>query len=134
MAVIVDQRKANSFFLLIACLGGISSICRSDYNLPLFVFIWWSYFNFPESQKPRQQRFIRRFILLSCLQDVIYVLYWSPLWFSMQWKTNEPSTFGSHILVIAVAVLNLLLKLITLLILKGGTGFPSSQVIMYSGH
>ncbi|OII71397.1 uncharacterized protein cubi_00775 [Cryptosporidium ubiquitum] len=134
MVVIVDQTKANSLFLIIAGLGGISSICRSDYNLPLFIFVWWSYFNFPESQKSRQQRFIRRFILLSCLQDIIYILYWSPLWFSMQWKTNEPSTFGSHILIIIIAVINLFLKLITLFVLKGGTGFASNQVIVYNNY
>ncbi|OLQ15946.1 hypothetical protein ChUKH1_17560 [Cryptosporidium hominis] len=134
MVVIVDQTKANFLFLIIASLGGISSVCRSDCNLPLFAFIWWSYFNFSENQKSRQQRFLRRFILLSCLQDIIFVLYWSPMWFSMQWKTNESSTFGSHILIITIAVINLFLKFITLFILKGGTGFASNQVIVYNNY
>lgn len=134
MVVVVNQSKVNLLFLLIAILGGVSNICRSDYNLPLFVFIWWSYFNFPENQRTRQQKFIRRFILLSCFQDIIYIIYWTPLWFSLQWKTNEPSTFSCHIIIITIAIINIILKFMTLFILKGGTGFTSNHVIIYNNY
>ncbi|KAH7648763.1 hypothetical protein FG379_002233 [Cryptosporidium bovis] len=134
MVVIVNQTRANFLFLLIAVLGGVSNVCRSDYNLPLFVFIWCCYFNFPESKKCRQQKFIRRFILLSCIQDMLYILYWSPLWFSLQWKTNEPSTFGCHISTLVVSIANIVLKFLTLFILKGGTGFTSNQILVYSHY
>ncbi|OII75929.1 hypothetical protein cand_002600 [Cryptosporidium andersoni] len=122
MVAVINQSFVELLFLIVAFLGAISCLCRPDYNLPLFTFVWWSYFNLPEFRKNQHQRYIRRFILLSCIQDIIYIIYWTPLWFSFQWKTNEPSTFSCHILVTMSSIINVLLKVTILFILRGGSG------------
>ena len=38
----------EAVFLSIAGLAAISCLSRADYNLPLFLFIWWVFFHIPD--------------------------------------------------------------------------------------
>lgn len=87
------EKLVKICFLLIGALAAISSLSRPDYNLPLFAFLWWKFFRIPVDRRKvryytrgshlvvfkRHQIFLLVFVGISCVQDLIYLLYWREL-------------------------------------------------------
>lgn len=67
---------ARICFGVICGLGAISCLSRPDYNFPLFAFVYWQFFNIEKSRRKRHQIYILVFIALTCIQDLLYLMYW----------------------------------------------------------
>eukprot|EP01068_Selenidium_serpulae_P005416 Selendium_serpulae@DN4012_c0_g1_i2.p1 len=106
----ISQNAVEIMFVVIAGLASVSCLARADFNLPLFLFLWWTYFDVPESRRKRQQCFMLIFVCLSCAQDISYIIYWSFQWFSQEWLIISPNTKAVHVAVVVCSTLELVLK------------------------
>ncbi|KAH0480939.1 MAG: hypothetical protein KVP17_005225 [Porospora cf. gigantea B] len=140
---VFSTKAIEAVFLSIAGLAAISCLSRADYNLPLFLFIWWVFFHIPDdaltspqyrqdqmlhewqyndvhhqrmqlvSKRFRQQRVLLGFIVISLAQDVFFLLYWR----DNAWQSVEDFTHHFHSIVCLVALIELLLKVFVVLAL-----------------
>lgn len=108
------ERLVKACFLVIASLAAISCIVRPDYNLPLFAFLWWKFFDIPAERAKRHRVLLLVFIGLSCIQDVIYLCYWPGRWMTSAWVSVSDSTQTWHGVVLGLGWVELVLKCILL--------------------
>ncbi|KAL8444856.1 hypothetical protein Emed_006044 [Eimeria media] len=99
--------------LCVAVLAGFSCMSRPDVNFPLYLYLWWAFFHVPEDRK-RQQRAMVFFMMLSCLQDTIFLFYWPPRWFAHEWLAITSAEEGIHILTTILCIVELGLKALIL--------------------
>ncbi|EZG55044.1 putative transmembrane protein [Gregarina niphandrodes] len=101
----------KELFLAVAALSFLSSLDRPEYNLPIFLFLYWTHDSLSGDKRWRQQRFFLSLVVSSILLDLVYILYWAPLKFSRSW---EAWTHWSHALTkwtMSVAAIILLVKI-----------------------
>ncbi|CDJ37527.1 hypothetical protein, conserved [Eimeria tenella] len=102
--------------LCVAVLAAFSCISRPDCNFPLYLYFWWVFFYVPEDRK-RQQRSMVFFMMLSCVQDIIFLLYWPPRWLAHEWLAVSSAEEGVHILSTVLGLIELGLKVLILALL-----------------
>ena len=106
----------SKLFVGAAVLGGISCLARADYNLPLFIFVYFMWSHDPvslrEKNSQKEKLKIMGLILLTIIIDLVWVIYWQSFWSSAA-LTNWNSTL--HSIVIFCSSINIILKVIHLL-------------------
>ncbi|OEH75727.1 hypothetical protein cyc_03019 [Cyclospora cayetanensis] len=120
--------------LCVAILGGFSCISRPDVNFPLYLYLWWSFFHVPEDRK-RQQRAMVFFMMMSCVQDAIFLLFWPSRWFAHDWLALTSAEEGVHILTTVLCIVELGLKalILALLLVPGITANTMEITKRWSG-
>eukprot|EP00922_Rhytidocystis_sp_ex-Travisia-forbesii_P038208 GHVS01056917.1.p1 GENE.GHVS01056917.1~~GHVS01056917.1.p1 ORF type:complete len:245 (+),score=61.30 GHVS01056917.1:7-741(+) len=108
--VTVGRGAVEGLLLAVAGVSCLSLIARTDANLPIALFLWWTFFSIPQQRKYRQQRVMIIALVLSIIPDVLFILYWPFQWFRPTWMKLSPASVGVHIFVIMLAIVELLLK------------------------
>ncbi|KAF8820922.1 hypothetical protein IE077_002668 [Cardiosporidium cionae] len=106
-----QQQSIERGFFLIASLAAVSSLSRADCNLPFFLFLWFSFFHFPQEATVGHDNLMIILIVLSMLQDILYLIYWPAKLFAPSWLSISPSTYAIHVAVTLTSILELLLKI-----------------------
>ncbi|CEM08971.1 unnamed protein product [Vitrella brassicaformis CCMP3155] len=101
-------------FYILALLGALGCFARPDYNVVLFGMLIAFYDEIPKGRKQRENLSLSVIIALSILQDIVYIFYWGPKWFSHDWLAIESRTMGYHKLVIFIAVIEVIAKFLML--------------------
>eukprot|EP01066_Platyproteum_vivax_P021070 Platyproteum_vivax@DN9052_c0_g1_i1.p1 len=110
------ERIAKILFILIMVLASISCLARPDYNCPLFGVLTLMYFDVPDL-KVNRQTFWLIILAMSVVQDVIYCGFWSSIWFNQEYLALSPVTVGVHKTAMITSLLEILLKIVTLVLL-----------------
>ena len=107
----MDKIAANmdKFFIGAAVLGGISCLARADYNLPLFIFVYFMWFQDPVfCHNLQKEKFkIIGLLVITFIIDIVWAIYWYSFWNSPA-LVNWDSTL--HTIVIFCSSANILLK------------------------
>ena len=120
MEKIKNLAKHNSHrlkFLLItgAIIGGINTLSRADYNLILYLYMYYIW-HFMDNQKESQiQEKVSSFFFAfySLIIDIIWCIFWGKKWNSLQ-KDSESTI---HFIVIFLSWIGIIIKIISLFII-----------------
>ena len=120
MEKIKNLAKQNSHrlnFLLItgAIIGGINTLSRADYNLILYLYMYYIW-HFMDNQKESQiQEKVSSFFFAfySLIIDIIWCIFWGKKWNSLQ-KDSESTI---HFIVIFLSWIGIIIKIISLFII-----------------
>ena len=120
MEKIKNLAKQNSHrlkFLLItgAIIGGINTLCRADYNLILYLYMYYIW-HFMDNQKESQiQEKVSSFFFAfySLIIDIIWCIFWGKKWNSLQ-KDSESTI---HSIVLFLSWIGIIIKIISLFII-----------------
>lgn len=114
--------------LCVAIIAAFSCIARPDINFPLYLYLWWVFFYVPEDRK-RQQRVMVFSMMLSCIQDFVFLFYWPQRWFAREWLALTSAEEGVHILATVLGIIELGLKaLILALLLVPGITLGTAEI------
>eukprot|EP00826_Nyctotherus_ovalis_P055483 TRINITY_DN7367_c0_g1_i3.p1 TRINITY_DN7367_c0_g1~~TRINITY_DN7367_c0_g1_i3.p1 ORF type:complete len:130 (+),score=29.19 TRINITY_DN7367_c0_g1_i3:141-530(+) len=99
----------SKLFIGAATLGGISCLARADYNLPLFIFVYfmWTY-------DPKEKYRIVGLLFVTLALDVVWIVYWY-----MNWNAPTLQHWNSAInaIVMFCSSANVLIKVIGIICL-----------------
>ena len=120
MEKIKNLEKENLYiiiFLLItgAIIGGINTLSRADYNLILYLYMYYIW-HFMDNQKESQiQEKVSSFFFAfySLIIDIIWCIFWGKKWNSLQ-KDSESTI---HFIVIFLSWIGIIIKIISLFII-----------------
>ena len=120
MEKIKNLAKQNSHrlkFLLItgAIIGGINTLSRADYNLILYLYMYYIW-HFMDNQKESHiQEKVSSFFFAfySLIIDIIWCIFWGKKWNSLQ-KDSESTI---HFIVIFLSWIGIIIKIISLFII-----------------
>lgn len=75
------------------------------------------------------------FMLLSCVQDAIFVLYWPTRWFAHEWLALSTAEEGVHIVSTVLGIIELGLKalILAMLLVPGITANPVEITKRWAG-
>ena len=77
-----NQNKLSYFLLIGATIGGINCLSRPDFNLILYLYLYfiWRYFSEPKEMLNIEKLNSWFFLTFSLLIDVLWTLFWSGKW------------------------------------------------------
>jgi NADH:ubiquinone oxidoreductase subunit 2 (subunit N) len=101
----------NKFFIVIIILSLFTYFERSDFNLPLFVFILLLWDNVYYNQKTR----IWYLLVVSLIVDLIWIIYWAVTWGGYD---NKESGLCNFTIIISVIIFIIKIIIIVLTYLK----------------
>ena len=115
--ILAKQNSHRLNFLLItgAIIGGINTLCRADYNLILYLYMYYIW-HFMDNQKESQiQEKVSSFFFAfySLIIDIIWCIFWGRKWNSL--KKDSESTI--HSIVIFLSWIGIIIKIISLFII-----------------
>ena len=101
----------NKLFMAVIVLSLLTYFERSDYNLPLFAFILLLWDNTHIKQKTR----IWYLMAVSCLVDLIWIIYWAVVWGSFN---NKEAGLTGFTIFISVVIFVLKVVIVVLTFIK----------------
>lgn len=77
-----NQDKMSYFFLLGAAIGGFNCLTRPDYNLVIYLYIYFIWMNCGDNKEMQSSEKLNSwfFLIFSVLIDVFWTLFWSGKW------------------------------------------------------
>ena len=114
---IAEKHSDKLKYLLLsgACIGLINTFCRADYNLVLYLYMYyiWIYLtNDPEIQT-REKMTSFYILFYSLFIDIIWCFFWKSQWGYLK----EDIESGTHGLVIFLSWIGILLKVTIIIII-----------------
>ena len=101
----------NKLFMAVIVLSLLTYFERSDYNLPLFAFILLLWDNTHIKQKTR----LWYLMAVSCVVDLIWIIYWAVVWGSY---SNKEAGLTGFTIFISVVIFILKIVIVVLTFLK----------------
>jgi uncharacterized membrane protein len=77
-----NQDKMTYFFLLGAAIGGFNCLTRPDYNLVIYLYIYFIWDKCSDNKEMQSSEKLNSwfFLIFSVLIDVFWTLFWSGKW------------------------------------------------------
>lgn len=77
-----NQDKMTYFFLLGAAIGGFNCLTRPDYNLVIYLYIYFIWDKCSDKKEMQSSEKLNSwfFLIFSVLIDVFWTLFWSGKW------------------------------------------------------
>jgi hypothetical protein len=110
--ILAKQNSNKLKYLLVigAIIGGINTLCRADYNLILYLYMYyiWHYMNNQKESQIQEKVSSFFFAFYSLIIDIIWCIFWGRKWNSL--KKDSESTI--HSIVIFLSWIGIILKII----------------------
>ena len=108
--------KLKYLFIGGAIIGLINTFCRADYNLILYLYMFyvWRFMNNDLESQIREKMTFFYILLYSLIIDIIWCFFWKSKWGLLK----EDIESGTHSLVIFSSWIGIFLKIITLTIIS----------------
>ena len=110
-----NQNKLPFVFLAGAGIAALNTLCRADYNLIIYLYMFYVW-KFMENQQDSQaqEKVASFFILLySLLIDFIWCIFWGTKWH----KLENDSESGVHKMVLIFSWIGIILKIVVLILI-----------------
>ena len=115
--ILAKQNSNKLKYLLVigAIIGGINTLCRADYNLILFLYMYyiWHYMNNQKESQIQEKVSSFFFAFYSLIIDFIWCIFWGRKWNSL--KNDSESTI--HSIVIFLSWIGIIIKIMSLFII-----------------
>mmetsp|Transcript_65375 Transcript_65375/g.75164 ORF Transcript_65375/g.75164 Transcript_65375/m.75164 type:complete len:138 (-) Transcript_65375:320-733(-) len=97
----------RKLFIAGGVLAFLSCFARSDFNLPLFIFLYFTW-DEPRFEDVRIHTIV--FTAFTLLLDFIWLCYWGPYWSSQEFVNDWEN--GIHSFVVFTSAVNFIVKII----------------------
>ncbi len=115
--ILAKQNSNKLKYLLVigAIIGGINTLCRADYNLILYLYMYyiWHYMNNQKESQIQEKVSSFFFAFYSLIIDIIWCIFWGRKWNSL--KKDSESTI--HSIVIFLSWIGIIIKIMCLFII-----------------